>query len=54
MCFRSSKYGQMITQNGVWALEKIGLVPKGTHDIGANLGVAATHLVDGGQKKLFT
>lgn len=54
MCFRSSKYGQMITQNGVWALEKIGLVPKGTHDIGASLGVAATHLVAGGKTKLFT
>lgn len=54
MCFRSSKYGQMITQNGVWALEKVGLVPKGTHAIGASLGVAATHLVAGGKTKLFT
>ena len=44
----------MITHNALWAMEKVGLVPKGTHDVGETLRVAATHLVAGGQQKLFT
>ena len=50
-CFRTSKVGQMITHNALWAMEKVGMVPKGTHDVGETLRVAATHLVAGGQQK---
>ena len=50
-CFRTSKMGQLITHNALWAMEKVGLVPKGTHDVGETLRVAATHLVAGGQQK---
>jgi sterol 24-C-methyltransferase len=52
--FRMTTAGKFITQNGVWALEKVGLVPKGTFDVGESLKTAATYLVKGGQKKLFT
>jgi sterol 24-C-methyltransferase len=52
--FRMTTVGKMITQNGVWALEKVGFVPKGTFDVGESLKTAATYLVKGGQQKLFT
>lgn len=53
-CFRTSWVGQIITQNSVWCLEKVGLVPKGTYDVGETLRTAGTYLVKGGQDKLFT
>ncbi|KAI9638302.1 sterol 24-C-methyltransferase, partial [Dioszegia hungarica] len=53
-CFRTSKVGIKITQNSVWAMEKVGLVPKGTYDVGETLVVAAQNLVAGGRSKLFT
>ncbi|WOO79713.1 Sterol 24-C-methyltransferase erg6 [Vanrija pseudolonga] len=52
--FRMSRLGKIITQNGVWGLEKIGFVPKGTYDVGESLKVAADALVEGGREKLFT
>ena len=52
--WRMSKMGKFITQNTVWGLEKIGLVPKGTHDVGESLIKAQLALVKGGQTKLFT
>ncbi|ORY23039.1 S-adenosyl-L-methionine-dependent methyltransferase [Naematelia encephala] len=52
--FRMSTLGKVITQNTVWGLEKFGLVPKGTYDVGESLKIAATYLVAGGQTKLFT
>lgn len=52
--FRMSKLGYTITQNAVWAFEKVGFVPKGTHSVGESLIVAAKNLVAGGQSKLFT
>jgi sterol 24-C-methyltransferase len=53
-CFRTSKVGIKVTQNSVWCLEKVGLVPKGTYDVGETLVVAAQNLVAGGRSKLFT
>jgi hypothetical protein len=50
--FRTSKLGQMITHNGVWALEKVGLVPKGTFEVGETLRLAGAALVEGGQQKV--
>jgi sterol 24-C-methyltransferase len=32
--------GKFVTQNTVWGLEKFGLVPKGTHDVGEALKTA--------------
>lgn len=46
--------GKFITQNSVWALEKVGFVPKGTYDVGESLKTAADALVAGGREKLFT
>ncbi|ORY88396.1 delta-sterol C-methyltransferase [Leucosporidium creatinivorum] len=53
-CWRMTRVGKFCTQNTVWGLEKIGLVPKGTYDVGEALKTAAVGLVEGGQKKLFT
>ncbi|BEI87180.1 hypothetical protein CcaverHIS002_0705260 [Cutaneotrichosporon cavernicola] len=53
-CFRTSRIGKMITQNSVWGLEKIGMVPKGTYDVGESLITAANALIAGGRTKLFT
>ena len=50
--FRTSKLGQRVTQNGVWALEKVGLVPKGTFEVGETLRLASAALVEGGQQKV--
>lgn len=46
--------GKLTTQTAVKILERIGLAPKGTHDVGEALKQAADALVAGGQKKLFT
>lgn len=46
--------GKVITQNTVWALEKMRLAPEGTYDVGEALKVAADALVAGGREKLFT
>ncbi|KAK4051231.1 Delta(24)-sterol C-methyltransferase [Microbotryomycetes sp. JL201] len=52
--WRMTRFGTFITQNAVWALEKLHLVPKGTHDVGEALKTAAAALVAGGEEKLFT
>lgn len=54
MCWRTSRMGIFFTQNGLWAMEKCRLVPKGTHSIGNDLATAADALIKGGQSKLFT
>ncbi|KAI5478185.1 hypothetical protein MNV49_005352 [Pseudohyphozyma bogoriensis] len=54
MCWRMTTFGKFITQNTVWGLEKVGLVPKGTYDVGEALKTAADALVAGGREKLFT
>lgn len=51
---RMTKIGRATTQGAVKVLETIGLVPKGTHSVGASLVIAADALVAGGQTKLFT
>ncbi|SCV73271.1 BQ2448_7197 [Microbotryum intermedium] len=53
-CWRMTRFGKFCTQNTVWALEKVGLVPKGTHDVGEALVTASVALVAGGKEKLFT
>ncbi|CAK5262021.1 unnamed protein product [Mycena citricolor] len=52
--WRMSRSGMFITHNAVWLLDKLGLAPKGTHDVGEALRIAAVALVKGGQLKLFT
>lgn len=46
--------GKFVTQNTVRVLEKVGMVPKGTYEVGESLKTAADALVAGGQQKLFT
>lgn len=54
MVARMTTVGKFFTQNTVWLLEKLGLVPKGTYDVGEALKTAADALVAGGKEKLFT
>jgi len=54
MCWRMTTFGKFVTQNTVWVLEKMKMLPTGTHDVGEALKLAATALVAGGQEKLFT
>ncbi|KAJ7079360.1 delta-sterol C-methyltransferase [Mycena crocata] len=51
---RISPLGKFITHNAVWVMELLRMVPKGTHDVGEALRIAATSLVRGGQLKIFT
>lgn len=52
--WRMSRMGSFVTQNALWGIEKVGLVPKGTYDVGNSLIKAQHALVKGGQTKLFT
>lgn len=52
--WRMTSLGKFVTQNGIKVLEKFGVVPKGTFEVGESLKVAADALVEGGQKNLFT
>lgn len=52
--WRMSRMGKFVTQNALWGIEKVGLVPKGTYDVGESLIKAQLALVKGGQSKLFT
>lgn len=52
--WRMSRMGKFVTQNALWGIEKVGLVPKGTYDVGESLIKAQLALVKGGQTKLFT
>ncbi|CAE6433126.1 unnamed protein product [Rhizoctonia solani] len=52
--WRMSWSGKVVTQTTVRLLEMLGLVPKGTFDVGEALKTAADALVRGGQQKLFT
>ena len=52
--FRMSRLGRFLTQNALWGIEKVGLVPKGTYDVGESLIKAQAALVAGGQTQLFT
>ncbi|OBZ67859.1 Sterol 24-C-methyltransferase erg6 [Grifola frondosa] len=52
--WRMSRSGRFVTHHGLWFIEKLGFVPKGTWEVGETLKIAGDALVDGGQKKLFT
>ena len=51
-CWRVSWSGKLITQSAIWLMEKTGLAPKGTYNVGEALIIAADALVEGGQKKV--
>lgn len=52
--WRMTWFGKLTTQTAVSVFERIGLAPKGTHDVGEQLKIAGDALVDGGKTKLFT
>lgn len=52
--WRMSWSGKLVSHNAIRLMELLGLVPKGTHDVGESLKVAGDALVEGGQTKLFT
>ncbi|PCH35373.1 delta-sterol C-methyltransferase [Wolfiporia cocos MD-104 SS10] len=52
--WRNTWSGRITTHYGLWAAEKLGLVPKGTWDVGETMKIAAEGLVEGGKRKLFT
>ncbi|THH05214.1 hypothetical protein EW145_g4958 [Phellinidium pouzarii] len=52
--WRMSWSGKFVTHNAILLMELLRLVPKGTHDVGETLKIAADALVKGGQTKLFT
>ncbi|KJA25493.1 hypothetical protein HYPSUDRAFT_37472 [Hypholoma sublateritium FD-334 SS-4] len=52
--WRMSWSGQLVSHNAIRLMELVGMVPKGTHDVGESLKVAGESLVVSGQKKLFT
>ncbi|KAJ7810854.1 delta-sterol C-methyltransferase [Mycena olivaceomarginata] len=51
---RISPLGKFLTHNVVWVMELLRLLPKGTHDVGEALRLAAGALVRGGELKIFT
>lgn len=42
--WRMTWFGKVVTQNTVWGLEKLRMVPKGTHDVGESLKTAGALL----------
>ncbi|KAJ4470269.1 S-adenosyl-L-methionine-dependent methyltransferase [Lentinula lateritia] len=52
--WRTTWFGMFVMHNIFWFLELIGVLPKGTIEVGAALKVAQTSLIKGGQTKLFT
>ncbi|KAI0942168.1 hypothetical protein AcV7_002676 [Taiwanofungus camphoratus] len=52
--WRMSWSGKLVTHYGLWFIEQLGLVPKGTWDVGETLKIAGDSLVEGGRAKLFT
>jgi sterol 24-C-methyltransferase len=46
--------GKLVTHNAMKIMELLGLLPKGTWEVGEALKVAGDALVKGGQTKLFT
>ncbi|KAG6919835.1 hypothetical protein DXG01_000340 [Tephrocybe rancida] len=49
--WRMSWSGKFVTHNATRVFEWVGLVPKGTHDVGESLKIAGDALVEGGQTK---
>ncbi|KAI0676430.1 delta-sterol C-methyltransferase [Trametes maxima] len=52
--WRMSSSGKFVTHHGLWFIEKLGVVPKGTFEVGETLKIAADALVKSGREKLFT
>ncbi|KAI0918833.1 hypothetical protein AcV7_006951 [Taiwanofungus camphoratus] len=52
--WRMSWSGKLVTHYGLWLIEQLRLVPKGTWEVGETLKVAGDALVEGGKTKLFT
>uniref|UniRef100_A0A061S3D5 Methyltransferase n=1 Tax=Tetraselmis sp. GSL018 TaxID=582737 RepID=A0A061S3D5_9CHLO len=52
--FRTTAIGRAVTRNMVWALEKVGIAPKGSSEVSSFLETGADALVEGGKKELFT
>jgi len=52
--WRMSWSGKIVTHYGLRVMEAMGMVPKGTWQVGETLKIAADALVRGGQLKLFT
>ena len=50
--WRISPTGKFVTHYGLKIIEMLGMVPKGTHDVGEQLKVAQDALVKGGQTKV--
>jgi sterol 24-C-methyltransferase len=51
--WRMSWSGKLVTHNVIRFLEFVGLIPKGTFEVGESLKVAAASLVKGGQTKVY-
>jgi len=49
--WRMSWSGRLVSHNALWLLERVGLVPKGTYEVGESMKVAASSLVRSGQLK---
>ncbi|KIK63897.1 hypothetical protein GYMLUDRAFT_40108, partial [Collybiopsis luxurians FD-317 M1] len=52
--WRTTWFGMFVMHGIFWILELVGVLPKGTIEVGAALKVAQTSLIKGGQTKLFT
>jgi len=52
--WRMSWSGMLVSHTAIRMMELIGLVPKGTYDVGESLKVAADSLVRSGQQKVWS
>ena len=50
--WRMSSSGKFVTHHGLWLIEKLGIVPKGTWEVGETLKIAADALVESGREKM--
>ena len=50
--WRMSSSGKFVTHHGLWFIEKLGIVPKGTWEVGETLKIAADALVKSGREKV--
>ena len=50
--WRMSSSGKFVTHHGLWFIEKLGIVPKGTWEVGETLKIAGDALVASGREKV--
>lgn len=50
--WRMGPSGRFVTHHGLWLIEKLGIVPKGTWEVGETLKIAGDALVEAGQKRV--